>query len=81
MLTLLLGIPQRKIFYIDQNSQPASFLIIDDKAGGILINSPIFSDALLSEINKKTNIDYIFLPSRFGANSLEHSLEQWKAAT
>lgn len=77
MLIELLDIPQRKIFYIPQTQQPASFLIIDDKAGGILINTPVFSEALMESICKITKINYIFLPSKFGA----HSLQQWKSAT
>jgi len=77
MLTPVLDIPQRKIFYIADSLTPASFLIIDDKAGGILINCPTYSEALLKEIESQGKIDYIFLPSRFGTESLQ----QWKAAT
>lgn len=78
MLTQILDIPQRKIFYVTpQNDEPAAFLIIDDKAGGILINTPAFSDALLKNILELTPLNFIFLPSKFGAQSLK----QWKIAT
>ena len=62
MLTLILDIPQRKIFYI--SSSPASFLIVDDKAGGILINTPVFSKALLDEMNALT---IFFYPANLAA--------------
>ena len=75
MLVELLDLPQRKIFYIDQKSCPASFLIVDHKAGGILINTPEFSEKLASEIQQHSNIDYLFLPSKFGANK---AIDSWK---
>ena len=79
MLNLLLDIPQRKIFHIEQNTGPASFLIVDDKAGGILINTPIYSEILFNKVSTLTRIDYLFLPSKFGANP--DDIKQWKSAT
>jgi len=77
MLKLLLDLPQRSIYYIDQDERPACFLIIDNKGGGILVNSPIYSSLLFSEINLLTSIKSIFLPSKFGAKSVN----DWRKAT
>jgi len=77
MLTLLLDIPQRKIFHIEQKAKPACFLIVDHKAGGILVNTPDFSEPLLKELTKQSDIDYLFFPSKFGC----HDLQEWKTAT
>jgi len=77
MLRQILDIPQRKIFYITENPGPASFLIVDDKAGGVLVNTPIFSKALLEQITHLTPVNFLFLPSKLGAKHLD----QWKSAT
>lgn len=77
-LTTVLKLANRIIYYLaeDENTHPAVFLIVDKEIGGILINTPEYNE-LNKENLSKFNINYIFLPSFYGANNLE----EWKRFT
>jgi len=79
MLHLLLEIPQRKIYFIDQASSCASFLIVDEKIGGILVNAPGFSKGLLEDITAVCTPKFLFLPSHLGATDAD--IDEWKNHT
>lgn len=75
-LPILLSTPQRTIHLVaeQQDSQPAIFLVQDKEIGGVLINSPPFIPEYQS-ILKPHEVNFIFLPSYFGANDISH----WKS--
>lgn len=74
-MDLLLTLNDRVIYLVSQGP-PAVFYIVDDKARGILVNAPPFSEALSDQLNQKGPLSYLFLPSRFGARDIG----AWKAA-
>ncbi|MCU0896296.1 MAG: hypothetical protein MUC55_02215 [Burkholderiales bacterium] len=75
-LTEIVRLPRRSV-HVLEGASPAVFLLVDDRAGAILVNVPPFSETALSEIRRRANPTFIFLPSRFGARDLE----LWRAAT
>jgi len=75
-LTEVLRLPRRSV-HVLEGASPAVFLLVDDRAGAILVNAPPFSEETLSEIRRAADPSFIFLPSRFGARDLE----LWRAAT
>jgi len=72
----LLQLPRRSVHYLP-GSQPAVFYFVDDRAGGILINTPRFSVETLSALMRIAPPKFIFLPSRFGARDVA----EWRAAS
>jgi hypothetical protein len=75
-LTEVLRLPRRSV-HVVPGAAPAVFLLVDERAGSILVNLPPFSEAALGAIRRVANPDFIFLPSRFGARDLD----RWRAAT
>ncbi|MHB8253681.1 MAG: hypothetical protein ACYDEV_08270 [Acidiferrobacter sp.] len=65
----LLDLPDRSIYLVDQGP-PAVYYVVDHKAGGILVNAPPFSAALLDRLQNLVVPRYLFLPSRFGARDV-----------
>jgi hypothetical protein len=57
-------------------TEPCVWLINDLELGGILVNAPPWSEALLTAIRAITRPAYLFLPSRHGAQDLA----AWRAA-
>jgi hypothetical protein len=71
---LLLDLPDRRIYYLaDPRQSAAVFLLDDNDAGGVLINTPPKTQTNKIAL-KQFEIDYIFLPSHFGA----HDLNFWR---
>lgn len=56
--------------------EPAVYYIADREAGGILINAPPWSEALLERLCRIAPATFLFLPSRLGARDLA----DWQAA-
>ena len=74
----LLEFVDREIYWVPAApGLPAVYYIRDHKAGGVLVNTPEFSPALVRELQTFGPLNYIFLPSRFGAGDLG----AWRAAT
>ncbi len=68
----LFTMPGRRIFHLDSGrGHPACYLIQDQQAGGILINTPPFEPAWLDELQQAGGVRHIFLPSHFGALDLD----------
>lgn len=74
-MDVLLTLNDRVIYLVSQGP-PAVFYIADDKAGGILVNAPPFSQGVCDQLHQKAPLRYLFLPSRFGVRDLE----AWKTA-
>lgn len=73
----LLSFRDRTIYLIHESNEfPASFLINDHKAGGIVINLPSYDKSLAEKILHITSVNYIFFPSHRGAIDTP----QWKCA-
>ena len=76
IISSVLKLPGREIFLINRqlgDNSAASFFISDADAGGILVNAPAFSLALIKQLEALADINFLFLPSVFGAKDLE----QW----
>lgn len=71
----LLEVAGRAVWYLS-GSVPACFLLVDARAGGILVNSPPFDARLAEGIERVAKVRFIFFPSRFGATDVA----QWRAA-
>lgn len=71
----LLRVGGRSVHHLP-GSSPAVFLLIDPRAGGILINTPPFAPETHAKLERAAPIRFIFLPSRFGARDLA----AWKSA-
>lgn len=65
----LLSLNDRSI-YLVQQGPPAVYYILDHKAGGILINAPVFSSGLWDTLQSLGAPRFLFLPSHFGARDL-----------
>lgn len=66
----LLALRDRSIYLIE-SGPPAVYYIEDQKAGGIFVNAPAFSPALVADLRMVGGARYLFLPSRFGAQDLD----------
>lgn len=66
MLEKLLTLRDRSVFYV-QDTKPAVFYLADKDGGGVLINTPVWHEAVYRELQTVTRLNYIFFPSRFGA--------------
>lgn len=78
LINLLLKTSQRQIYHLYDmiNNQPAVFLILDKEVGGILVNTPSYNESTKTLLDS-FKINYIFLPSHFGAIDTM----QWKNLT
>ena len=74
MIQQVLQLPGREIYWLE-GTTPAVYLLADREAGGVLINAPRHTPALAKALHKVRKIDYVFLPSHFGA----HDLAAWRA--
>lgn len=70
MLKKIIEFFDRSVYFLE-GSRPAVFLLADKEGGGVLINTPVFSSALLHEINEIIPLKFIFFPSYFGAQDVE----------
>lgn len=75
-MQILLKTLDREIFLVTP-APNCCYLINDKVAGGILINTPIFSMGLLDQLLTITPINYIFFPSYHGA----HDPQLWQQQT
>ena len=71
----LLDVAGREVWYL-AGSAPASFLLGDERAGGILVNSPPFQPQLAEAVMRLARVQFIFYPSRRGAADVA----QWRSA-
>lgn len=71
----LVEVAGRAVWYLP-GSAPACFLLVDGRAGGILVNSPPFDARLAAAMERVAKMRFIFFPSRFGANDVA----LWRAA-
>jgi hypothetical protein len=67
----------RRCVYVVEGTSPAVFLLVDERAGAILVNTPPFTDEALMAVGAVASPTFIFLPSRFGARDVD----RWRAAT
>ena len=72
----IISLFDRDVFYLEE-THPAVFYINDREGGGILINTPAWNPELLEAIRSVAPLNYIFYPSRFGAQDIT----SWKAAS
>lgn len=72
----LVRVPRRAV-YLLADSAPAVFLLLDERAGGILVNTPAFSEARFRAINAVARPSFIFFPSARGARDVD----RWREAT
>ncbi|MDX1812912.1 MAG: hypothetical protein R3240_13230 [Gammaproteobacteria bacterium] len=75
--SLILKTDDRSIFHLtNTEGLAASFLILDSKIGGILVNTPKFCAASYQDLQQYP-INYIFISSHLGATDLA----EWKKNT
>jgi len=75
-LKKIVSLAGREIFFLAGETQwPTVYYIKDKDAGGLLINSPPYTEALTRIFEKETSVDYIFYPSFYGASDVD----QWRA--
>lgn len=72
----IISLFDRDIFYLEE-THPAVFYINDREGGGILINTPAWRPELLDAIRNVAPLNYIYFPSRLGAQDVV----AWKAAS
>lgn len=78
----LLSLPGREIFRLDSSiNQPSVYYILDNIAGGILINTPLFSHEIAQQMIITGGVKYIFLPSYLGAHDIAHWRDALNAET
>lgn len=74
----LLTLRGRTIYLVAvEAGAPAVYFLVDQEAGGILINTPRYSADLQSALTAIAKIGYLFYPSRFGARDVD----AWRQAT
>jgi len=75
----LLSLPERRVFLVAESGgadRPACFYLADPVAGGILVNAPPFTAALLGALAAAARPRFLFLPSARGGGAAT----QWRAA-
>lgn len=72
----LLDFRTRSVWHVI-DTWPAVFYLADREGGGILINTPPYSAALVAELVLIAPLKFLFFPSRFGAIEVD----AWRAAT
>ncbi len=74
----LLDLRGRTIYLVPvEAGAPAVYFLVDQDAGGVLINTPGYGAELQSALTAIAKINYLFFPSRFGARDVD----AWRAAT
>lgn len=74
----LLTLRGRTIYLVPvEAGAPVVYFLVDQEAGGVLINTPRYSAELQSALTAVAPIKYLFLPSRFGARDVD----AWREAT
>ncbi len=74
----LLTLRGRTVYLVPEEAgAPAVYFLVDQEAGGVLINTPRYSTKLQSALTAIAKIDYLFYPSRFGAQDVD----AWRQAT
>ncbi len=76
MIERLLTLRNRSVYRLDHEGAAAVYYLADDEAGGILINTPPYSDIVAGQLAALAPTRYLFYPSRFGAADVD----QWRAA-
>lgn len=71
----LLDVAGREVWYLAATA-PASFLLVDERAEGILVNSPPYQAELVEAVQRVARVRFIFYPSRHGAADVA----QWRSA-
>ncbi len=74
-LRLLVALRDRDLFHLS-GTRPAAYFIADREVGGVLVNAPPFDPALLTLLNARARLAYLFLPSRRGVRDLD----AWRGA-
>jgi len=68
----LLNISGRKIYLVSDSSALVSvYYILDKEVGGILINTPEYSDEVAVQLKQAGGVSFIFYPSFFGAKDVD----------
>jgi hypothetical protein len=70
----LLAVDGREVWYV-AGTAPACFLLVDERAGGVLVNSPPFQARLARMVERVARVRFIFYPSRRGAADVV----QWRS--
>jgi glyoxylase-like metal-dependent hydrolase (beta-lactamase superfamily II) len=74
----LLSLRERDIYLVPTAAgRPQVYYLVDQDAGGILINTPPYTDALAEALAGLGAVRYLFFPSHFGA----HDVDRWREAT
>jgi len=74
-LILLLDVAGRAVWHL-ADTAPACFLLVDERAGGILVNTPQFDSQLVDAVERVAKVRFIFYPSRHGAADVA----RWRSA-
>lgn len=74
----LLTLRGRTIYLVPvEAGMPAVYFLVDQDAGGVLINTPRYNVETQSALTAIAKINYLFFPSRFGARDVD----AWREAT
>lgn len=74
----LLTLRGRTVYLVPvEAGAPAVYFLVDQEAGGVLINTPPYSAELQSALTAIAAVKYLFYPSRFGARDVD----AWRQAT
>lgn len=72
----LLTLHERSVYLVQADrGQPAVYYLVDQDAGGVLINSPAYTEPLHTELAALAPLRYLFYPSRLGARDVD----RWRA--
>lgn len=76
-MELLITLRERRIYLVQGGAgNIAVYYIVDDDAGGILINTPTYHPELAAQLRALAKVNYLFFPSRFGAQDVD----RWREA-
>ncbi|MHB8455689.1 MAG: MBL fold metallo-hydrolase [Acidiferrobacterales bacterium] len=76
MIERLLTLRNRGVYRLKHEGAAAVYYLADDEAGGVLINTPPYSDVMAEQLTALAPTRYLFYPSRFGAVDVD----RWRAA-
>ena len=76
----VLDAPGRQVWLVP-GAAPASFLFVDERAGGILVNTPRYRETLAAALAAIATVRFIFYPSRHGAADVAQWREACRART
>jgi hypothetical protein len=71
----LISLSDRRVFYLE-GTAPATFYLVDRRAGGVLVNAPPFEPGLRERLEDMAPVRFVFLPSALGAAGAD----AWRAA-